>query len=519
MASYYEAPTLEHLVDHFVAAKRSLSSTTHVYRANEIVHGARGLVEQSAVLRAKNTHLRSGVAEQIHLLDSVHGGLDSVGREAEVDFKAVIARLDLANDRLQTTLSSLRTTIVKTDLSNSQSATSDDRTASVTVLEEQEEQSGRKTLHDFIDESTHLALLDSLRATIDSYNDASASLEGTRSTFADSIHELNSRVREVDDLMTTPSHLLVNTTAGYDVSNDSVEHDYSSIPSLFHSLTSHAAETASLLQSLISHYDLCVTALKHTEGGSAAARRATISNPTTKDAEADATMPVEESLYASQPGSYSPISPSDRTEMLQVLANDSAEVSDVVSEIASRISEMESQLQLLSAHANTARSVHKALDRVLRHLSSISSSLTTHVTAARSFRQTWTALRTDIVTKTEELASLTSFYDSFVASYRALLREVERRNMVETKMAKIADKARRDIEALYCEDVDMREQFVKDVGEFLPKDIWPGLVDRPERWVIRPIAWDEEDAQGMSKSGAGSGAGGQVNHEGVDGSD
>lgn len=80
-------PTLSGLVQHFVAAKRSLSSTTHVFRANEIVHDARGFVEESAILRAKNTFIRHGVAEQVELLHSVHDSLESVGADAQLEFQ------------------------------------------------------------------------------------------------------------------------------------------------------------------------------------------------------------------------------------------------------------------------------------------------------------------------------------------------------------------------------------------------------------------------------------------------
>lgn len=85
--SYEETPTLERLVTHFLAAKRSLSSTDQVYRANEIVNGARSHIEESAVLQAKNTFLRKGVDEEVHALHSVRDGLDTVGRTAELEFK------------------------------------------------------------------------------------------------------------------------------------------------------------------------------------------------------------------------------------------------------------------------------------------------------------------------------------------------------------------------------------------------------------------------------------------------
>lgn len=78
---------LERLVLHFVAAKRSLSSTALVSRAHDVVTTARGLVEETAVLTAKNAFVRHGVLEEATVLVAVRDALDSIGRETDVDFK------------------------------------------------------------------------------------------------------------------------------------------------------------------------------------------------------------------------------------------------------------------------------------------------------------------------------------------------------------------------------------------------------------------------------------------------
>lgn len=331
----------------------------------------------------------------------------------------------------------------------------------------------QKTLHDFIDEDTHLSLLDALRSTIDSYNDAQATLQTTRTSFDESLKAVDLATQVVDELQSKSPK----------PSAEDEGPDRDSIPELFHSLTTHATETASLLQSLISHYDLCITALKHTEGGGEAARAAT-------NSEADTTIktdnsPIEESLYRNK--IREPISEEERLEMLAVLENDAQEVDDVLLEIRERLSEMEMHGTQLSSWASRARKAHVGLQCVLQLLREIGEELPTHINAAKTFRSSWAELQEDIISKTEELNSLAVFYDNFIASYASLLREVERRQMVDKKMNKIAERARKDIEALYREDADMRGQFFKDVGEYLPKDIWPGLMDEPKRWEIRQM--------------------------------
>ena len=93
-----ESTTLQRLVTHFVAAKRSLSATAHVYRANEIVDAARRLIEEAAILTAKNIFVERGVSEEANVLGSLRGGLDTAFKQGNSDFKVrfLLVTLSLA---------------------------------------------------------------------------------------------------------------------------------------------------------------------------------------------------------------------------------------------------------------------------------------------------------------------------------------------------------------------------------------------------------------------------------------
>lgn len=79
--------TLEHLVNHFVASKRSLNTQTVLWRANELVNTARELLEENAVLAAKNASIRNIVEQQVDGLEAVRRGIDVVEAEVETEFK------------------------------------------------------------------------------------------------------------------------------------------------------------------------------------------------------------------------------------------------------------------------------------------------------------------------------------------------------------------------------------------------------------------------------------------------
>jgi autophagy-related protein 17 len=81
--------TLEDLVNHFVASKRALNTQTVLWRANEIVTSARELLEENAILTAKNASIRNIVDEQVNALEAVRRGIDVVEADVQTEFKVI----------------------------------------------------------------------------------------------------------------------------------------------------------------------------------------------------------------------------------------------------------------------------------------------------------------------------------------------------------------------------------------------------------------------------------------------
>ena len=79
--------SLETLVFHLLASKRSLSSISSVWRANEIVSSARSALEESSVLSARTGYLRTGISEQVKVLRKVRSGVEDVYKYGQQDFK------------------------------------------------------------------------------------------------------------------------------------------------------------------------------------------------------------------------------------------------------------------------------------------------------------------------------------------------------------------------------------------------------------------------------------------------
>jgi autophagy-related protein 17 len=494
-----QPPSLERLVLHFVAAKKSLVATQHVYRATELASSSRALVEEIAALNAKTSYARRGVDEQLGTLREIRGAVADAGEKAGDEFKVTIAKLDVANDRLQTTLGSLRKVIVNRSLQKAKlkGAAGTERQSQhlwgsspddeVDVNEDEEDQ--QKTLYDFVDEANHEDLLASLRNLIDTFNDSRGDLDDTLSRFDESIASIVEAAQGTDD----DSH-------GSSPPSKITPYDEPplSIPALYHDMESHAAEMATLLHSLISHYDLCVSALKHTEGGGEAAREAV--KATEDTAAAKTAAGVEESLYgATIPD---PMDADERAEMLRVLENDAAEVEDVVGELRERGGEMEGLYAQLNLRAEIARRNMSGLRRAVEIMRTVKTALPVYLDAITGFSEGWANVRLAMQGKTQELVGLCGFYEQFWAGYKKLLREVERRAVMEAQMVKVAEKARADLDALAEADREAREDFVDEVGGFLPGDIWPDLAERGSRWIVKRVV-DDGEGEGDEEGSGG----------------
>jgi autophagy-related protein 17 len=307
----------------------------------------------------------------------------------------------------------------------------------------------QKHLYDFIDSAAVSNLEGTLRACIDRYNDAHATLDDSNDAFDN-----------VPLTPTSPSHP-------------------SPIPSLYQDLEVHAKEAAQAFQSLVQHYDLCVTALRHTEGGSAAATEAIGDAPVHSGDE-----------FAAPP---EPMSEEERLEMVAVLVKDASEVDDVVTEIRERGSEMTFLLSQIESHINHLRDEASALSQVLLMISQITGEVKTHIATSRSFHASWLDdTRPTLLNGIEEWENQRDFYERFDLAYAELLVEISSRRRRHDKTKRKAEEAQKELDRLHAEDERAREHFTLAQGDFLPRDIWPGLEDPPRQYEVRAVALEND---------------------------
>jgi autophagy-related protein 17 len=258
----------------------------------------------------------------------------------------------------------------------------------------------------------------------------------------------------------------------------------SPIPILLHGLESNAAEMASLLDSLVRHFDLCVNAIKHTEGGFAAVRQAANDNQlpdgvtvsgVIQDTSNDSGLVLE------------PLSAEDRKQMLTILSNDAAEVEGVVAELHQYLATMEEQYEQIQGYVSAVSSAYASSTAEFALLESVGAQLPAYMASSQDFLLRWVVSKAKIEEQMEELESMRIFYEGYLSSYDGLIIEVSRRRAAEEKMKGLLRKTMEQIQKLHDVDTRQRERFRREVGDFLPSDLWLGLVAEAPRFEIDVI--------------------------------
>lgn len=452
-------PQLDTLISHLLAAKRSLSSINHVWRANEIVTAARSALEEGVVVSSRTSFLRRGLNNQLRLLYSVRSEVEEISFRGRAEFSEALKSLDTADARLRNTLDLLRDTIVH---------------SSFRPKDEEP-----KSLHDFVDERGVEELHAAMKSSIDRTNTARADLDTSNREFDDELASIKKALR----LYRSATKLASSRVSFSSSSSSASESDLlalASMPGMLQSLEVHAQEMAGLLESLVRHFDLCVTAVKHTEGGGAAARSITGDMPPEVQTSGEGVPNIGDEINANLNAPLDPLTDLEYQEMVTILVKDTLEAEDVVVEIQDRISEMENIHEKVGEQRDALLSISNATLEVNRHLSSLASSrLPRYISQAHNFARVWGEENDRFASGLAELSDLHSLYEGFLNAYDSLILEVARRRHVRQRTEKILRETKHKLNQLHEEEVTARGTFRVEHGDFLPSDIWPGIGRAP----------------------------------------
>ncbi|TEA10523.1 Autophagy-related protein 17 [Colletotrichum sidae] len=462
-ASAADTVPVETLVEYLLAAKRSLSSMTAVLRANEIATEARLAHEKAVVLYAESQFLQRAISEQLALLMKVRRGLKRTYDAGKRDFKMLVKTMDATNETLQDTMAMLKNTTVE---------------AGFRPPGEE-----RRNLMDFVDEKSVHVMVEALKKSLGELQSIQTSFDGDLLRFDDDLRALKKTI------IASPLPRSPSDSASYDP-----------IPELLDNLVDHSHSMAELLTSLTKHFDLCVTAVRITEGGAALARRraAEVTQSQGSDGVSISGVIADQESHVSD---LEPATTQDRADMLEIVVSDASEVGGVIQEINERLRAMEEDFAALTQQTELIKSAFLGSLDAFNALEDMGSRVPSYIASEAEFLQRWADEQYTIYGKLGEMDELRDFYEKYAGAYDNLILEVERRRMVEDKIQNIWRKAKDSVDKLIDNDKREREGFRQDIGEFIPTDLWPGMGGGMKRWEL--VAVDDgstEDDVGGQKS-------------------
>ncbi|KAK7413321.1 autophagy protein 17 [Neonectria punicea] len=453
------------LVNHLLLAKRSLSSMTLVLRANEIATAARQSHEDVAILAAQAGFLQTSILDQATILVRVRRSLQGTYDWGKKDFKALVKTMDMVDGELEGTMEMLRASIVQS------------------VFRPKGEE--RRSLLDFVDEASVHGMRNAMKKSIEDLQGIQQSFDGDLLRFDTDIRNLKKIILE----------------APKPVSHDHADPSNPPSTELLESLIDHSANMAELLASLTTHFDMCVTAIRTTEGAVALARLrvAEVTQSQGSDGVSISGVIAEQESNVSH---LEPKTAKDRAEMLKVVVQDAEEVDDVVQEIQERLGVMEQEFVVLEEQTEQAKKAYAGMLEAYAMLGEIGDRLGDYLAAEEDFKARWEIEKEAVFSKLQEMKQMRDFYEGYASAYDSLILEVERRRAVDDRVRSIWRKAHESVDKILDADRQSRETFRQDVGEFLPTDLWAGMQGSARRWEVSqikedgdPVA-DEDDTQG-----------------------
>lgn len=399
------------------------------------------------MLSARVAFLRSGINSQLGLLGKVQRSTERITRQGREEFEGTVRAVEKADGALRSTLEKLRGTVVESG------------------LRPREEE--RRCLLDFVDEFGVEGVVGAVGGVIREAEEGVRGVEGGMEGFGVEVGGVWEMLGGAKGGVVEPGP----------------------IPDVLHEMEDHAREMAVGLESLVSHFDFCVTAIRHTEGGGDAAEKITDELPEGVDIR-------QRSGDADTEG----VSDDQRVEMMRVLEEDAGQVEDVVMEIRDHIGQMEGLHEQVEQHMDQLNKQHASTNAAFRTVEQIGQRLPGYITQSQVFLMKWDEEKLKIEERLEELEGVRDFYEGFLRAYDNLLVEIGRRKALEMKTEKVVQDAMTRIDKLYEDDFEEREAFRKEQGDFLPVDIWPGLMTGPMRYTISPVDDSSEKVPDISKS-------------------
>ncbi|KAI5289917.1 autophagy protein 17 [Ascosphaera aggregata] len=484
-----EPVSVDTLIRHLVHAKRHLSSIAQLYRAQNIVQLARQSLQDSVIISSRTIFLRRGLNDQLSLLYAIRQRMEDVLAKGKHELGETIAELDGANDLVKEALEELGSTQVEKGF--------------LVGREDEGDMQAEQglTLRDFIEESGVQGLHADLKDAIDNVSAVQLAFVSSNEVFDSEIKGIRKQlarhrqvvIKACDSVSSSAISSFSSASSRHSRNNftDDNGPSLAVLPELLRTLESRAEYLADLLQSLVRHYDLCVTALRHTEGGWAAAR--SIVGDLSADTKFDTRKPgsaaqhddgsrdhnVQHADQGRPLDDLEPLSPEEYQQMLQVITTDAPLAMDAACEIAEHLAEMEGTLthvlQGRDAFVNVYTSTLGVCRAIEKLVTSPVAGVAFYIQQARNYEEVWAKQKARLNDGITSLIDLRELYMSFLSAYDKCILEAARRDNVWKSVERVLRNTRAELDRIYAADQAERLRVREEVAMYLPIGVWNGL--------------------------------------------
>ncbi|ANB15223.1 protein kinase regulatory subunit ATG17 [Sugiyamaella lignohabitans] len=434
----------------FREAKQSLSIAGPICtEANELVLTSREQIEVATVMWSRVMFVHRAVNDQFDLLNKIKQSFKNLETSCQDDFKNSLQELDDLEEKLDLTLNHLEHTFLdeafridnKGGSASSNGSVEPDnvgggggsgssgggRNAMGTASGSSGNGSGRgffggaRTLRTFVHDSG----IDNLRQAV------GIAVEKSQVIVKDLAKVIESLDADINEFHKDMFSVQAIKRRGLEAAHENTV-----------SVATDAHAMALLLESLTRHYDLCLKAIE----------------------------------MSKTPEKYK----DDLPEVAKILKNDSQELEAVVEELYERRKFIEVSEAAVSSFYKQMNDLNMKVQTFFSELLVFGvSKLTGYSEKLEEALRIHQSQMQEIYKLKQELQSLVDYYGLFHSAYQALILEVLRRRKSQQRMKAMVSDMLKQVHNAHDDEVRARQGFVKQYGDYLPNDLWEGLLNFP----------------------------------------
>ncbi|ODV89816.1 hypothetical protein CANCADRAFT_58650 [Tortispora caseinolytica NRRL Y-17796] len=175
----------------------------------------------------------------------------------------------------------------------------------------------------------------------------------------------------------------------------------------------------------------------------------------------------------------------EREELEAVVREDAYHVDTVLSDISAQYKDIVSKGDDIQVYENRVNKLEQLVSNCVDSITKLQEGKLAHfIDRVGSFKNNFSQSISAIETLLNELVALRDHYTRFAIGYDSMILEIKRRQEFDDSITQLFDQFMSVLKTKLDAESTLRQNFLSTHGEFLPSDLWPGLIDPPKQFEI-----------------------------------